>query len=314
LDDYPLEALLIASVLSGLVARMSAFSLGYAIDDYRYFSDERALAVEARPLLLSQGRFGLVLLIDVMRWLGLTIPGNYVLGTLLLTCSLAGLAVVALRRAGIVKLAPAAAVSVFIFVLHPYQAEYFTFRESLFLISVPVILTAISLSVRGTSPWKLVLSSVVLVIGITMWQTAFVAFSTASLFAASCRFVASEIPGVRARILSAIRDSRLVWNALVAVSALLLYLTLFQLVSGVLDIQQIERTKLLGAADIPARLWQMLILSANVVYRSEPVFPHGPKLLMLGLFTASALAALFRTAKREVRKAWFPIVTVTCSQ
>jgi hypothetical protein len=308
LNDYPLEALLIASVLLGIVARMTAFSLGYAIDDYRYFSDERALAVGARPMLLSQGRFGLVLLIDTMRWLGLTISGDYVLGTLLLTVSFAGLAAVTVRWAGIVQFAPIAAVSAFIFVLHPYQVEYFTFRESLLLISVPVILTALSLSIRGTSAWKLLLSAAVLLTAITMWQTALVLFSTASLFAASCRFVASEEFDIRARILFAVRESRLARNALVGVSALLSYLILFHLISGMLDVQPIERTRLLGATEIPSRMWQMLILSANVLYRSEPVFPHGPKLLILGLFTASVLTALLRTAKWESRKAWFPIL------
>jgi len=79
LGDHPQEVIFLAALLLALIARMSSFSLAYALDDYSFFSDDHALAM-SRPLMLSQGRFGLVLLIDVLRWLGLNVSGDYVLG------------------------------------------------------------------------------------------------------------------------------------------------------------------------------------------------------------------------------------------
>src|ERR1700683_391166 len=91
LRNHPQELIFLSTLLLALIARMTSFSLAYAVDDYSFLSDDNALTA-TQPLMLSQGRFGMVLLIQALKWLGLNVAADYVLGTVLMTLALTWLA------------------------------------------------------------------------------------------------------------------------------------------------------------------------------------------------------------------------------
>jgi len=306
LQNHPQEIIFSATLILALIARMSSFSLAYALDDYGFFSDDHALAMD-RPQMLSQGRFGLVLLIDVLRWLGLNVSGDYVLGAALLTLSLVWLAFASTRAAGINGNTSIGAAAAFIIVLHPYQAEYFTYRASLLVFSAPLALAALVLCLNLPTAKRIMFSAVLLLLATSMWQEALVLFVTASLFAASCRFVCGH-GQILHRARAAAREGNLPANMTAAFAAFLLYLPMFGVSLRLSSWSPESRTQLIPLSELPLRAKQIWEVVVNVLFKSEPIFPHGPKLLLLGLFLVSGLiAACLAFGKRE-RYAWQAIL------
>jgi hypothetical protein len=289
-------------VLLALVARATSFSLGYSIDDYRFFSDNQWLHAGVQPLMISQGRVGLVVLIHLLEWLGFSPPRDYVLGSVLMTLALAWLAWASLKLSGLGMSLTTGVIAALIITLHPYHVEYFTFRVSLLLLPIPVASVAVALSVNEPSFRRVFLAAAALSIGTAMWQLAIVLFATASLFAAACRFACIDL-GSRGSLASraqiAIRDSRLLINICAALAGLCLYAVVFWSSLRIWGIRASSRASLVTAGELPHRARQIWDLIGNLLIRSEPVFPHGPKLVLLILFLIAALVAICRSVQQR---------------
>lgn len=135
---------LLATLLLVLFARMAfLFGGGLSLDDLKYFS-----GVPPKELLLSQGRFGWMLLDRCLFYFGVAGPYWYVhasvLGCFALAWSGLVFARVALRE-GIGSSSATTVVVAVLFCVHPFQAEILTFREAFPFYSCAVLLGALGL-------------------------------------------------------------------------------------------------------------------------------------------------------------------------
>jgi hypothetical protein len=306
----PEHAIFLVCVILALVARFSALSLGYSIDDYGLFNATDTSAADA--LNVAQGRFGAVALSWLFTFLGIQPPREFVLGAVLSIVALSWLAVAAVKKAGLLREKYTGAIAALIVVLHPYQVEYFTFRYSVLYLSANFALAALAFTIIGPSIKRCLLGTLVLLYGASFSPLIVILFVGATLFAAMCRFAGSSETSITERARIAVRDSLLVPNIASAAIATALFLILFL---GYVHFhhaaRQDSRTDLLTLSQIPQRIAQVRGSLGQVLLGNEPIFSRGPKLVILGMLLLSGLIALGSLLFRGRLSAIIPIILST---
>jgi hypothetical protein len=261
-----------AAVGLSLVARWHALLPLYSADDYRILYDQGV----SLPQFISQGRLPAFALQAALAGLGVTLPQGGVLGSLLLMVALAATGIAVCRLWGVGDRFAECAVAVLLIVLHPYQAEVFTFRVTPLFLAIPLLLSfaALLTCMRSRRHWLLALAAIVCSLGIYQVVLNYIAmallfsvvFHLAAVDDRSRRFwrtLGSQVALVGAGIVA---SGALTWAA-----------------SRISGIPLERRGGFIGFRDIGPRSQQVWAQLKVMFFGSEAVLPVATKLLLLAL-------------------------------
>ena len=293
LTPVEMKAALIAFVLA-IVARFPALLPGYSIDDYQFVSI--SLPTWFDPLAAMNGRaLGYAVYAGLAR-LGAAPPRAGVLYILLLTAALVAIGIVACRLWRVSERLVPATLVVSIIVLHPYQAEMFTFRTATMVAAIPMMLTAAAILLCLPRSWKHWFTSVLLLtFAVCIYQVVLSYLALLIVFTVAFRITESE---------EALRESlpalgRLIGAIAVSVG---LYMASAIFVSRVSGIPLGSRTSPIGIAGLGKRAMDLAAGIRWLLVGNEPVLPLTVKLLLIGIFAAGLAACIVQTRRQGSKR------------
>lgn len=261
----------VAALLLSVVARWQALLPAYSIDDFGLVNEETS---ELSSLAMAQGRALAYVLKTALIRLDV-LPHSAVLSSVLLMLVLVGVGIVVCRLWGIRNRAAECTIAVLFLTLHPYQAEIFTFKTAAIFLAIPLALSFFAISTCAHSPRHWLLSTIVLISALFLYQAVLNYIAMALLFS----MVFHLARGVEERSLS-------FWSSfksqlmLVFVSVVL-YALLALAIAGVARVPIHGRATLIGAPEIAPRIIVSLAQLRMMFVQTEPILPSTTKLLMI---------------------------------
>ena len=282
-----------------LVAKgVALFPLGRSVDSYPKLvamsvDVENAAGVFSE--FVGQGRLGQWALNELLAVLGIVGPGGNTLYVFLALCCFAAAGVLLCRLWRLDDDLPAAACLVGLFVIHPYHAEIFTFREATLCVGLAVLLATAGLTLAERKPSRWITGTVLLAVSLSLYQVAInyaaIALAFLCLFELSRAgirpLLAWPPAGEASRALQAV-----VPRALAMATAVVVYFVIYKLSTLAVDSVLVDsRSGILPLSHVPERLQAVLSTLCHVFLEPEPLMPLASKLL-IGVIAAVALAAL----------------------
>ncbi len=270
------------AICLGLAARWQALLLGYSADDFRIFVDGQGLPAQHA---LAQGRSLGYVLHAGLTAIGVAMPESSVLGSMLLMVVLVAMGIGVCRLWGIRNDARASAIVVLLTVLHPYQAEVFSFRMTTLFLAIPLALSfwAILECTRSRASWLLSLTAVIC--SLAIYQVVINYIAMALLF--SVVFHAARVGDAPARFWRDLRS-----RCILVGTGMVVYGALTLAISRMSGITFERRGTLVSLDEIVPRLQSAMTLANVMFLRTEPVLPVATKVLILLLLGLSVVFIL----------------------
>jgi hypothetical protein len=277
----------VVALIASLIARWHAFAPAYSIDDY-------GLMTEGGSGLLSgaiaQGRSLVFLLRAALTSLGALPPHSFVLGSVIMHATLVGIAVFCCRLWGIQERFSIAAAASLLFVLHPYQAEIFTFKTAVLFVALALALAFLGLAAAASHGWRFGAGVLAFTAALMLYQAVLNYAAVAVLFGALIYFARGEAAWF-------FRNVARRQITLIAVSVVL-YFAATAAIASAAAVGMNERTELLRAGDIGTRIGVAGQQLQQMFTRPEPIMPRLPKLLLAFATAAAAVGALAASRHR----------------
>jgi len=281
----------VITLIASLIARWHAFAPAYSIDDYGLMTGGDSGLLSGA---IAQGRSLVFFLRAALTSLGALPPHSFVLGSVIMHATLVGIALFCCRLWGIEHRFSIAAAASLLFILHPYQAEIFTFKTAVFFVALALALAFAALAAAASRGWRFGAGVLAFTAALMLYQAVLNYAAVALLFGALIYFARGEAAwffrNVAARQIT-----------LIAV-AVVLYFAATAAIAAAAAVGMNERTELLGIAGIGTRLglageqlWRMFT-------QPEPIMPRVPKLLLV-FATAVAAAGAIAASRHRGRTA-----------
>jgi hypothetical protein len=261
-----------------LLARWQALLPGYSSDDFSVLQAQSF----SLPQAISQGRPLAFVCQAALAGLGVPVPQASVLCSVLLMIALAATGIAVCRLWGIRDRYAECTVAVLFIMLHPYQAEVFTFRITPVFLAIPLALSfaallTCTLSVRH---WWLALAAIVC--SLSIYQVVMNYIAMALLFRVVFHLAGA---GDRSpRFWRTLRSQLMLVCASIAV-----FVVLSTATSRIAGIAISTRGALIGFHEVGTRILLVATELRGMFVSSDPVIPLAPKLLMLALLAVMAL-------------------------
>lgn len=282
-----------------LVAKgVALFPHGRSVDSYPKLiamSEDMDKAAGDFGEFVGQGRLGQWALNELLTTLGIIGPGGNTLYVLLALCAFAAAGVLLTRLWHLQDDLPAAACLVGLFVIHPYHAEIFTFREATLCVGLAVLSAVAGITMAGSRRTHWIGGTALLALSLSLYQ---VAINYAAIALAVLCVLELARTGVKPLLAWPPTDEgRRVLQAVVPRALALLVATIVYFIVYKLSVLLISsatsdgRSGLMPLSHAPERLQAVIQTLWGVLARPEPLMPVVTKLLV-GLVGLAALAAL----------------------
>jgi len=289
-SNVRLTAILFAVVL---IARGTALSRGFAIDDYQYMDGIRAIDVYS---LFMMGRFLIGVTVWAIEALGANISDLYLAVGFVALLLQAVLVVTILRFVGMDK-SPSAGLVGALMVAHPYLTEAITFREGLPGYCVVIVLTILALEAAMKSPatWQSRAFSLLATFAMLLTYQMFLNYLAVVIifsFFFGGAWDRTE-SGRETRRLHADRAILLAIVSAIATAAFLVVMKLYNSYAEFVIGSDVSnpRSHLISRAEIPLRMEEVSSALSKMYWDAEPIFPGFPKAIMAVLL-AIAIATI----------------------
>jgi hypothetical protein len=258
-------------------------------------------AIGLFKVFVAQGRAGQWLLHKVLALLGVVGPSANTLYVFIAMCCFVAVGVLLCRLWGIEGDRPLSGCVVGLFVIHPYNAEVFVFREMSITVGLALLaaVAGVVLAERHGRRW--LLGWLLLILSMSLYQVALNFVVIGLIVLCLIEWSRSDISWVRFRSDEMRQFAAALFSRLVAIGlAVPAYLVLHKLSlkwAGVTSADpEITRSSALSPSEMPERALSVLRTVKYVFVNSEPLMPGATKvcialmlLLVIGLLTKRAL-------------------------
>lgn len=290
---------LMALVLA-LIARFQALLPGYSIDDYMFVN--QGLPPWFDPSAAANGRAMSYVLFAALARLDAAPPRAAVLFIVLLTVVLIGVGIAACRLWRLSDNFAASLIVVCFVVLHPYQAEMFTFRTASMIVAIPLAMSFGAILICPQSKPRWLVAVLCLASAISIYQTVLnyaamvVLFRIAFQLGRQGRPPAEWFRHLRSQL------------ALIAAAAGV-YLVFTAVVIRMSGVALGSRTAILGPSEIGNRISVFASSAFRMLALTEPVFPSATKAILVLTFVVGFVAMLLRRQLDTPRHAVVLVMT-----
>lgn len=284
-----------------LIARFQALLPGYSIDDYQFINQGLPEWFELRTA--RNGRSLAYVLFAALARLGIAPPRSSVIFTVLLSLVLVGIGIAACRLWGLSGLFAESLIVTCFTVLHPYQAEMFTFRTAVMISSISLALSFLALLAYPRSRLHWLLWMLMLAAGISLYQAVLNYIAMVLLFGMAFEYL-------RSRTLPAEWRRRAAGQVGMVVAAVAVYGVSTMMVSRLSRVELGARTNLIGVHELGGRISAFGVAAFKVLAGEEPILPLACKILLLLTFAIGAAAFIFTAIRRQRDRPWLRMLVL----
>ncbi len=293
------------------------FPLSYAIDDYMLIGSPDARRAVLYLQDIQQGRFGVVLAHELLVFLGATSPLTNIFAVLLSFCTLVFCGILTCRMFRIEDRPLLSVMAISFMLIHPYQAEVFSFKHTPILLAIPYMLGFSAIYFVENTSKSLLKSILLFALTISLYQL-FVNVITVIL----CFVVIIELyrqltssGNVTGNVL--LENTKLLPRLLTVFLGILLYLLINKAVLHYFGTTLIERGQFIDVDKLAERFGQIYDTTMMLLFKNEPIVIASFKMLLLCLLFL-LIVGIFRSAlwgepRTKKHVLWFTIPVILCA-
>lgn len=285
-------------ITGSLLARgMQLFSLSFSIDDYAFF-----LHAEDPVFYLNQGRWGAQILNSFFHYIGIE---SLYAPTLLVAVSLVGLVWIGIIICRFWKISEntlLSSLAVLAIILHPYQAEIYTFRIANINFIFPMFFAFWALYYASWKSRNFLLAAIGFMFSLSVYPIVLNYVLVAIVFSLVIEIVRDFKQGIRANYKSVISETKFIPKLASLALGVFSYLAVDKLVTHFMKIPHPAVKDFLETADISSRLAQLKELFSGVFFGAEPIIPMGLKTILVAIFLLCLIGIIRVIKKNNLRR------------
>lgn len=275
------QKILLGSFIGFILAHIGLFNIGIASDDWSYI---QRFPYDNTDFFLSQERWGLACVYKIANYLQINFVSSSVFFVLLSALCLSICCLIICKTYKIEKnLIQSISISL-LFLLFPYQIEILTFKVSIFIYGLALLLCFLSLYFNKNNTRNFLLSIAVFAFSLGIYQ---VVLGYALIFIGFLylgQFVCNESFSCIERLKNTFTDRQLNMKTLTIILGLFIYSLVSKLLLLFNGIDKVERGNFIVFSDFQAiknRIWQFIHSFIKSYWQEEYLFPQIYKILLI---------------------------------